>query len=75
MKYGRISFIKWKAIINFGGNEGKSFYSNKGDFHMNALFSIKLVSKGLGKIAYRKFNKTKWEGMCNIKMKRCRGFA
>ena len=43
------------------------FIRIKGDFHMNALFSIQLVSKGLGEIAYRKFNKTKWEGMCNIK--------
>ena len=43
------------------------FIRIKGDFHMNVLFSIKLVSKGLGEIVYRTLNKTKWAGMCNIR--------
>ena len=51
MNFKGISYIKWKAITNFGGNGGKPFYSNLNEFlheignvfDRNEVFSIKKV--------------------------------
>ena len=42
-------------------------YSNYRGFLCEiALFSIKLIRKGIGEIAYGTLNKTKWAAMCKI---------